>query len=484
MTYDPKYNGEIADLPPEPIDSPVEEEAEPMPVIPLDCLPEWVANYCRSLTESVQAPSDLAALFSLSVLATTLQGKATVSLRGDDYKEPLCLWTVGAAPPGERKTAIINALREPLVKWEAEKGESLNAQILEDKARREMYTGKIKELQARASKSSENEAETLKEIANLAAFLETEPVKAPRLWTSDTTSEQLQNLLATHGERMAVLADEGGIFQIMQGMYNKGEANIDIFLQAWSGSPARISRGSRDVALENPLLTFGLAIQPKVVEELSKGSSRMRGVGALGRFLYVLPESNIGYRDVRASKPVDQGAKSVYEYNIRRLLDIKPDTPLVLTLTQEAREVYFDFAQFIEDRQGIGSEYEPIQDWTAKIAGQALRIAGLFHIADHWTAKTEISAECMKRAVKVCHVLIRHAQKALVGEHETNAQKNVTDPGAKLLSYFARQDRPLSRRDIQRKGPVRDARQFAKAFNDLRNKGYIQERDGLFVAAN
>lgn len=89
----------------------------------------------------------------------------------------------------------------------------------------------------------------------------------------------------------------------------------------------------------------------------------------------------------------------------------------------------------------------------------------------------------MTRAVKVCHVLIRHAQKALIGERHTAAPKQTDDPGAKLLSYLDRQDRPLSRRDIQRKGPVRDARQFAEAFNDLRNKGYIQERGNLFVIA-
>lgn len=71
--------------------------------------------------------------------------------------------------------------------------------------------------------------------------------------------------------------------------------------------------------------------------------------------------------------------------------------------------------------------------------------------------------------------------KTLVSERHTATPKQITDPSEKLLSYLGRQDRPLSRRDIQRKGPVRDARQFAKAFNDLRDKGYIQEHDGLFT---
>src|SRR5262245_7326572 len=47
-------------------------------------------------------------------------------------------------------------------------------------------------------------------------------MKAPRLWTGDVTPERLQNLLAEHGERMSVISDEGGIFEVMGGLYSNG----------------------------------------------------------------------------------------------------------------------------------------------------------------------------------------------------------------------------------------------------------------------
>lgn len=54
---------------------------------------------------------------------------------------------------------------------------------------------------------------------------------APRLWTGDVTPERLQNMVAEQDERMAVISDEGGIFEVMAGLYNNGHANIDVLLQ-------------------------------------------------------------------------------------------------------------------------------------------------------------------------------------------------------------------------------------------------------------
>ena len=89
-----------------------------------------------------------------------------------------------------------------------------------------------------------------------------EEMRAPRLWTSDSTPERLQSLLADHDERMALISDEGGIFEIMAGLYSDGKANIDVFLQAHAGRSVRVDRGSRTVYLNKPSLSFGLAIQP------------------------------------------------------------------------------------------------------------------------------------------------------------------------------------------------------------------------------
>lgn len=53
--------------------------------------------------------------------------------------------------------------------------------------------------------------------------------------------------------------DEGGIFDILSGLYSSGTANIDLFLKAYDGSPYNVIRRTQQaVALDNPLITVGL----------------------------------------------------------------------------------------------------------------------------------------------------------------------------------------------------------------------------------
>ena len=79
---------------------------------------------------------------------------------------------------------------------------------------------------------------------------------------------------------------------MMSGLYSDGRVNIDVFLQSHAGSRIRVDRGTREAWLDHPLSTFGLAVQPAVIEELRQGSKRqLRGKGCLARFLYCIPVS-------------------------------------------------------------------------------------------------------------------------------------------------------------------------------------------------
>lgn len=52
-------------------------------------------------------------------------------------------------------------------------------------------------------------------------------------------------LLAEHGECMAWLSSEGGVFDLLQGRYSNGIPNLDLVLKAHSGDAERVDRGSR-----------------------------------------------------------------------------------------------------------------------------------------------------------------------------------------------------------------------------------------------
>jgi putative DNA primase/helicase len=387
------------------------------PEIPASLLPVWLGSYAEAVSKATQTPPGMAAMQALAVAATCLQKKVEVCLYGDEYTEPVSLWTVTAMPPASRKTAVLTAMTAPLVEWETTEAERLKQAIAEDEANQKVLAKRINELESRAAKTDDsNERQQLvKGIAELKGQV-TPGIVIPRLWTADVTSERLENLLVEQNEKMAVLSDEGGIFEVMAGLYNDGKVNLDIFLKGHAGSPTRTDRASRKAHLEKPALTFGLVVQPAIISDFSSGSKRrFRGNGALARFLYCIPKSNIGSRNVRRHDAIPTDIKAAYHSGIKGLLAISSTSnykPLLLTLSPEARESCLRFASYIESRQGDGNDLEAIQDWSGKLPGAALRIAGLCHVVEHGVQVLVINKETIERALDLCELLIVHAQAA------------------------------------------------------------------------
>lgn len=146
----------------------------------------------------------------------------------------------------------------------------------------------------------------------------------PRVFVTDITPEALQNHLAEHNERAAVLTDEGNLFEILAGLYSDGKSNPDVYLQGHAGGHLRVERNGRAVHLNRIALTVGLVVQPQVMADLKSGSKRsFRGKSLLTRFLYCLPKSNIGKRDVCKRQSISPSIRAAYISGIKKLLDIK-----------------------------------------------------------------------------------------------------------------------------------------------------------------
>ncbi|MBV5348202.1 DUF3987 domain-containing protein [bacterium] len=219
--------------------------------ITADLLPSWLGEYSRAVSKSTQTSEALAVMVGLSAIATCVQKKIVVSPNRNDYVEPLCIWTVSVLPSSERKTPVFKAMTAPVYAWEKEQAQLLEAQIAETNSIRHIEQKRIDNLRQKAVSATDSaERERLiQEIGAIHAAMPDE-VRAPRLWVGDTTAETLQDLLADNNEKMAVLADEGVIFEIMAGLYSDSKVNIDIFLQSYSGSPTRIERKNRTASLE------------------------------------------------------------------------------------------------------------------------------------------------------------------------------------------------------------------------------------------
>lgn len=395
--------------------------------IPLDsaavpCLPDgiftgWLGDQVDAVAAATETPRELPGMFALSALGTVCQKRFTVRPE-PDYYEPLCIWTITALESGNRKTSVYTHMTKPLISWEAEQAAAIVPKIKEAESARKSAEGRIGVLRDKAKKE-DNAAKREKmnaEIAELEAAM-TDVPSVPRLFTQDVTPEHLGTMMASNGERMSLLSDEGGIFEIIGGRYNGGIPNLDLFLQSHAGSPVRVDRGSRlPVILAHPTLSIGLSPQPDVLRGLMSKPG-FRGRGLLARFLYCLPRSRVGYREL-SQVPLPPTVTRHYEAALKSLADVPPnlmnerEVPRTLMLSPDAYSLWKEYQHEVERMMRGGGRLDHLKDWGGKLPGAAARTAGLFHCADFTSDllnQHSIGPETMARAVSLARFLTDHA---------------------------------------------------------------------------
>lgn len=458
-----------ADAPaPEEWPDPVLPGTQTTPEIPADLLPTWSGDMVRAVSDSTQTPPALAFMSCLAVLATVLQRRFEVE-PVPGYFEPLPIWAAVASAAGTRKSAVLHAIQGPCVDWEKLHADRMRREIARVNSARAVAKKKIERLLQDAAKAKDaSERESIRAEIEREELQMPDEIRAPRLFTSDSTPERLQALLAEHGERIAVLSDEAGSFQIMGGLYSGGQAHLDVYLQAQAGSPMRVDRASRAVHIDRPALSMGLLVQPGTLADVA-GSKRFRDSGLLARFLWAIPDSTVGRRDVRRHVPIPEHVKEAYKRGIFGLLEGWGEPvgkPKVLTFTDPAREMWFDFAQEVENQQGEGGRYEAISDWTSKLPGALARVAAVLELAEMGLTADEVSEVAMRNALQLGHLLIDHARAAfsLLGTDAVD-----TDAVALVRWIKAEGREQFTRREAQKaqEGRFRSGERLDKALDRL-----------------
>src|SRR5262249_5588888 len=120
------------DTAPVPLTRPV-----PIPPFPVDALPAPVAAMVHAVAEATQTDPAMAGTSALSTLATCAGGHAEIEIRSG-WREPLCLYTATVAEPGERKSAVQQAMIRPIVDVERQMTETQMPARMEAQARREI----------------------------------------------------------------------------------------------------------------------------------------------------------------------------------------------------------------------------------------------------------------------------------------------------------------------------------------------------------
>jgi hypothetical protein len=473
-------DGEAADWqPPLPLYTP------DVPPFPAEVLPDDLRAYVEAVALATQTPEDLSALVVLAVLATAAAKRAVVEVR-DGWREPLNLFTLVVLGPGNRKSAVFRECTEPLTDFEEAEGRRLESEVKRTAARRKVAEKALERAEADAAKAEEeHRAEKLAVVDRLVEELATLPiVTAPRLSTDDVTPEKLAALMAENGERVAVLSAEGGIFGLLAGRYQaNGGANLDVFLKGHAGDALAVDRiGREGLRINAPALSVGLTVQPEVLRGLAD-TPEFRGRGLLARFVFALPVSRVGSRDL-AAPTIPDNVRQRYAATVRGLLTLEPaltdsgdPVPHILTLASGAADALRAFGEWLEPQLGDAGELALMVDWGGKLSGAAARIAGLLHLAEHARAQqpwaAAVSAEMMERAVALAHYLIPHARAAFA---QMGADSLVED--AQHILGWLRRNRPatVTRRDLFNgtRGRFRTVGKLDRPLGLLEDHGFIR----------
>ena len=421
-------------------ETPIPFDAFDLPTFPADTLPPVVRDYVKAVAETTQTSVDMAAVASLAILSICLQGKYRIWGKAD-WWEPLNTYCVIVLPPAERKSAVISLMTAPLEEYEQEVNAAMDAQIIESQMKKAVLEKERRMLEDKVSKGKADASELADKAKEISAFQETLPLK---LFVDDVTAEKLASVLAENRSKAAIVSAEGGIFDILSGIYTKN-VNIDVFLKGHSGDTIRVDRiGRASESIVHPTLTMLLAVQPGVLNGMMSNDT-FRGRGLTARFLYAMPKSSLGIRSFH-TEPIPEATKTEYTTLIRSLLEVDCNEEPI-QLSEGATVVLEKLFRDTESR--FCTDLAEIADWAGKYVGAVLRIAGLLHAAQHhgFMDFTEVSKETMENAVRIGEYFLEHAKAAysLMGADPVNKQ------GEYLLDAIKRgQVSQFSRRDAMR----------------------------------
>ncbi len=448
------------------------EKSVSLSPFPVSSLPPVLGGFLKAVSESVQVVPEMVALPLLSVLSLCVQSKSVIQYPGGSHTESLNLYSLTVAQPGERKSGVFHALTSPVFRYQHEENQRRKGRIADYKAERQCLENQL----ASASKGNNANPQRAKEISR--QLSELKPVFPLLLNVTDVTPEALAWELYKNNEKMAVINDEGGIFEILSGLYSGGGSNIDLILKAYDGSPYTVVRRTKEnIQLESPLLTIGLMAQPSAFSKVMSNPEFI-GRGFIQRFLFSFPESRAGCRSF-SSPDIPDNVQREYNDLVTRLLSMNSAEAVpVIRSGKGAYSVFCDYFAYIEGRMKQGGQFEYMREWANKQFARCLKIAGILHLCT-CNPQEELSELTAQQAVYISLWAENEAMKAFGGgvseEENDNIIRYIV---SRLKAYKAEK---ISLRDLKRSCPkYKNLDNFEEYVYQLCEMNYLREDESQY----
>jgi hypothetical protein len=453
------------------------------PPLPIEPLGGSIAPMVAAVAEAYQVPPELPALGALATLSAAALKRVVVRVR-PGWREHVALYVASILEPGERKTGSLGAVAGPLRDLETARAREMAPKVRESQHAHADAAARVAALAKKAASATKGTEAIEGALRDARAKIDGlgEPLRAPRWFADDTTPEALGRRLAEHDGRMAIFASEGGLFETLAGRYANGTPNLDLVLKGWDGAePWIYDRVGLHLRIAEPLLAMCLFVQPDVLVALADKPG-FRGRGLVGRFVYALPASRLGERNVDPP-PVPHGVLLAWRLTVERIASLEDRrseagdlAPREIRLSGDALAVLLDYAREIESRLAPDGDLRPYSDWAGKHVGTVARISGLLHLADAaGNEERDVPAGTMERAVAFGRGLVPHAVAAIARmAGESSAETPEERERRVLVAWVAEHDGCTARevaKGMRRFHGPGGAERAAEALDALAGKG-------------
>jgi len=323
--------------------------------------PTWLRDFCHHVAASKQVDADLVVINLLGAICSAVNGKLTVK-RANGHDEPVQLFLMPIAEPGERKSSVVKLLKGVV-------------------------------------------AEELK-------MLKAKKQGPNRIFFEDVTGKGLKDALAANAgslscfsaepELLNIATDRRFPFTLLCGGYDAEEIIVD---------RAR----EEPVIIPDPAVSLCVSSQLEVALDFARAKG-VKGSGLRGRFLFHLPTPKAGTRTCDGPAIPEESLQK-YRKLLNRFLSFEKSHfgRFELNLSLEAEALFSDYARQAEIELQSGRLLNFDVGWGSKFPGKVLRLAGLLHCVYEVEPMAEtIKADTVIQAIRLGDVFVEHAREFLM----------------------------------------------------------------------
>ncbi|MCD6007619.1 YfjI family protein [Halomonas sp. IOP_31] len=440
----------------------------------------WEAT--QELSRNIQVPPDMAGLTFLGALATACQGTHDVRMPYGNLK-PLSLAINIIAPPGERKSALLNRVMSPINDMERQQRSEYAKKLELYQAEQSQWLAEKKALTEQIYRNKTKGSRTDKQSLELEELYERKPERPKEMAMvyEDATPEAVFKGLHEDFSSASVVTDEGHTAMKSALFRELGKLNT-----LWSGGTITTARAtSGGVTLDNARLSIMMLVQPGVMQShLEQHGQRERESGLWGRFLVCCPASLQGSRFMDAHHQVSWDAWEMARQRLASLVlenlvltENVPHERRVLEFSAEAHECWVKVHNEIEAQLAFGERFFLVPDHANKLAENIARVAALLHLLEEdeegGDEEGKIGIRSLRQAIELCSWYSNYFQQIFVPppQEELDAQ---------LLSEYLNEVRQyryqvIRYNDVRQRGPnpIRNKKRLQAAIEVLMSHGEV-----------